>query len=93
MQQIAAEAEIPGKCIDWIKEQGIVTVKKLALAATIESDVQDLLIQPMIAAKIEECRKLGNQTAVKEFWILSRDSWEGDKKKQQFRIGVYYIKA
>ena len=41
MQQIADEATISEAVVDWIKAEGVDSVKRMALAATKEDDVHD----------------------------------------------------
>ena len=38
MQQIADEVTLPAAVVDWIKDQGVNSVKKMALAASKEED-------------------------------------------------------
>ena len=74
LQQIAEESSISAAVIDWIKSEGIDSIKRMALAASKEDDVHDSFTQQMISANVEGVKKLGAQAAIKEFWVLCRQN-------------------
>ena len=74
LQQIAEESSISAAVIDWIKSEGIDSIKRMALAASKEDDVHDSFTQQMISANVEGVKKLGAQAAIKEFRVLCRQN-------------------
>ena len=76
MQQIADEATLPAAVVDWIKDQGVDSVKKMALAASKEEDVHDSFSGPM-----KGTRKLGTQASIKEFWCERRTTMEANTSR------------